>query len=127
MRTTIISSSFAILTISNFAYADTCPDPSTFKQADNVFTAKDKSGRIWKGEYWQTEAPSFSFESAAYITEDEGEDGLPMTVSQMSCRYGKIAMVLDNVKDWKPAPGVWDKSNHCTKSISECSFNSSNK
>jgi hypothetical protein len=127
LRTTIIASTFAMLTISNFAYADTCPEPSTFKQAGNVFTAKDKSGRIWEGEYWLPEAPSFGFESATYITEDEGEDGLPVTVSQMSCRYGKIAMVLDNVTGWKPASGAWDKANHCTKSISECSFTISNQ
>lgn len=127
MRTIIIASTFAILAISSFAYADNCPEPSTFKQAGHVFTAKDKSGRIWEGEYWLPEAPSFSFESASYITKDEGEDGLPMAVSRMSCRYKKIAMVLDNVTDWKAASGAWDKSNRCTESISECSFSISNK
>ncbi|MDR7281794.1 hypothetical protein J2X84_000608 [Pseudomonas corrugata] len=127
MRTTIIASLFTILAITHYAYADTCPEPSIFNPTSNGFTAKDESGRIWEGEYWLPEKAYFSFESATYITKDEGEDGIPKTVSQMSCRYGKIAMVLDNVTDWEPISGEWDNDNTCTESIRKCSFSISNK
>jgi hypothetical protein len=117
-----ITGFFLLLALAGHVYGDTCPEPSTFNPNSNGFTATDKSGRTWEGEYWLPEKPSFNFESATYITEVEGEDGLPKTVSQMSCRYGNIAMVLDNVTNWKATSEAWRDSKHCTKSISECSF-----
>ncbi|MHC8329377.1 hypothetical protein [Pseudomonas sp. LB1P83] len=121
MRTRIIAGLFTILTTASYAYADTCPDPSTFVKISNGYTATDESGRKWEGEYFLDEKPDFGFQSARYITQDEGEDGLIKEVSQMSCRYGNLSMDHYAAK-WKPISGKWDKDNICIESIRTCSF-----
>ncbi|EJM14281.1 Protein of unknown function (DUF3757) [Pseudomonas sp. GM21] len=125
-----IASIFLLLALAGHVYADTCPDSAEIKVGyDGIFFAKDSSGRIWKGEnpgIQTIDNTAFVFESATYITEDEDETG-PINVSQLSCRYKKIALVLDNVTGWKSSSMAWDTSNNCTESISECSFTITNK
>lgn len=110
------------------AYADTCPEATSIYQTDKGFAAKDKSGRVWEGEnptVQTIDKSTFVFESAAYVTEDENEDG-PVKVSQLSCRYQNLALVLDNVVNWKATSTEWNKSNYCSKSIDACSYTLSN-
>jgi hypothetical protein len=124
-----IASIFLLLALVGHVYADTCPDTAVIYKTDEGFSAKDAAGRIWKGEnpgIQTIDNTAFVFESATYITEDEDETG-PINVSQLSCRYKKIALVLDNVTGWKSSSVAWDTSNNCTKSISECSFTITNK
>ncbi len=129
MRINTIAIVLAIAGISSMAQADTCPEVSKIKRTDQGFVALDESGRKWEGDnptLTSIDENKTVFESATYITEDEDETG-PISVSQMSCRYKNIALVIDNVKDWKPISQDEWKSNHCTKSINECSFSTSNK
>lgn len=123
-----IASVFAVAVMASHAYADTCPEATNIYQTDKGFAAKDNSGRVWEGEnpMIQTiEKSTFVFESAAYVTEDENEDG-PVKVSQLSCRYQKLALVLDNVVNWEATSKAWNKSDYCSKSIDDCSFSLSN-
>lgn len=124
-----IASVFAVMAVTGYAYADSCPDTTNIYKTAEGFAAKDKSGRIWAGEnpgVVTVDNKTFAFESASYITEDEDENG-PVKVSQLSCRYQNLALVLDKVEGWKPTSREWDNSNNCTKSISACSFSMSNK
>ncbi|WP_154501996.1 DUF3757 domain-containing protein [Pseudomonas mandelii] len=129
MQTKIIASVLAILTVSNYTYADTCPEPSSIYKTKSGFEAKDRSGHIWKGEDpgQPVDVKTLVFEDAAYITEDETENG-PVKVSQLSCRYQNLALFLDNVVNWKAAaPANWDESNRCySKPHNDCSFSLSN-
>lgn len=123
MRTNTIAVVLAIAGISSMAQADTCPEVSKIKKSDEGFVALDELGRVWKGDnptLTSIDENTTVFESATYITEDEDETG-PISVSQLSCRYKNIALVLYNVKNWKPGSQSWE-SNHCTKSLRDCSF-----
>ncbi|MHC8397321.1 hypothetical protein ACYZT8_27360 [Pseudomonas sp. LB3P93] len=114
---------FAVMALAGHAYADSCPDAGNIYQTDKGFAAKDKSGRIWEGEDpgQPVDVKTLVFEDAAYITEDETENG-PVKVSQLSCRYQDLALVLDKVVNWKATSTAWDESNRCSKSINDCSF-----
>jgi hypothetical protein len=124
-----IASIFLLLALAGQVYADTCPDSAEIEAGYNgVFSTKDSSGRIWKGENQGIETADINlsdFESATYIDMDEDETG-PISVSQLSCRYKNIAFVLE-VPGWKPEePRRWNNK-HCTTSISDCSFTITNK
>jgi hypothetical protein len=123
-----LASAFVVMALAGHAYAETCPVTSNIYKTQKGFAAKDQSGRIWEGEDpgQPIDIKTLGFEDAAYITEDETENGI-VKVSQLSCRYQNLALFLDNVVNWKAAvPENWDESNRCSKSINDCSFSLSN-
>jgi len=124
-----IAGAWVLMTLAGHVYADTCPNTAEItEETKGVFSTKDSSGRTWKGESPGLETADIKlsdFESVAYIDRDEDETG-PIIVSQLSCRYKNIAFALE-VPGWKPEePRLWENQ-HCTRSISECSFTITHK
>ena len=123
MRITLMAALIGSAICANFAYADTCPKVESINKTGQGFTATDPRGRIWRGEnptLVNVDQKNTQFESVTHITEDEDETG-PIKVNQISCRYGNLALVMD-VDDFKSTSADWNKTDHCTASLTKCSF-----